>query len=303
MPAHSPAGVRAIRQEGVGRRGVGQLPSQAELFVKKTFKNQLNFFFNCKNKPPDNVDVSLSGDPQVYVTLTRLGMFPGSVSTGERGSLVPSAGTEGVRGTAGPRGSAADQRQQSPVWSNVSKHREPGSWLSLAFSWRPALRPGRVSQASSGWQGSGCSGKPGQPRGRQQRLHESHLVTASGLGSHLVTASGLGSHLVTASGLGSQDRGKSQWKQPTDRVPGWGEGRRMGAPDPVPEGSPACKSSVVPGWRGFSSAPGRGERSDHGFSLGHEAPQPGPAGGSHSLPRPLQRLQFQEREEKVPLMG
>lgn len=45
MPAHSPAGVRAIRQEGVGRRGVGQLPSQAELFVKKTFKNQLNFFF------------------------------------------------------------------------------------------------------------------------------------------------------------------------------------------------------------------------------------------------------------------
>lgn len=122
-------------------------------------------------------------------------------------------------------------------------------------------------------------------------------------GSHLVTASGLGSHLVTASGLGSQDRGKSQWKQPMDRVPGWGEGRRMGAPDPVPEGSPACKSSVVPGCRGFSSALGRGERSDQGFSLGHEAPQPGPAGGSHSLPRPLQRLQFQEREEKVPLMG
>ena len=109
-------------------------------------------------------------------------MFPGSVSTGERGSLVPSAGTESVRGPAGPRGSAADQRQQSPVWSNVSKHREPGSWLSPAFSWWPALRPGRVSQASSGWQGSGCSGKPGQPRGRQQRLHESHLVTASGPG-------------------------------------------------------------------------------------------------------------------------
>lgn len=41
-----------------------------------------------------------------------------------------------------------------------------------------------------------------------------------------------------------------------DRLPGWGGARRPGAPDPVPEGSPACKSSLVPGWRAFS-APGK----------------------------------------------
>lgn len=209
----------------------------------------------------------------------------------------PQPGLKVCRAQQGHKG-----QQQSPVWGSVSKCREPGSWLSPAFSWRPALRPGWVSQASKGLAGQRLLREARRPRGRQQRLHQSHLITASGPGSHLVTARGPGS-LVTASGLGSQDRGKSQWKQPTDRVPGWGEGRRPGAPNPVLEGSPACKSSLVPGWRGFSSAPGRGEHSDHGFSLGREVPQPGPAGGSHSLPRPLQRLQFQEREEKVPLTG
>ena len=92
----------------------------------------------------------------------------------------PQPGLKVCRAQQGHKG-----QQQSPVWGSVSKCREPGSWLSPAFSWRPALRPGWVSQASKGLAGQRLLREARRPRGRQQRLHQSHLITASGPGSRV----------------------------------------------------------------------------------------------------------------------
>ena len=96
----------------------------------------------------------------------------------------------------------------------------------------------------------------GAQQGHESQQHSKASRAQFGAVSLSTGSPGAGSRWRFPGGLGSRNRGKSRRKQPMDGVPGWGGARRPGAPDPVPEGSPACKSSLVPGWKAFS-APGK----------------------------------------------
>lgn len=146
---------------------------------------------------------------------------------------------------------------------------------------------------SRGAEGAGVQQGQGEPAAQQS---QESLVCAVAL--HREPGSWLSP--CFPGGLGSWTEEKIVIGCWMDRLPGWGGVRRPGAPDPVPEGSPACKSSLVPGGEPSQH---RAERGNHSFSLGREASQPGPAGGSHSLPRPSRRLSLPEREEKAPSRG
>lgn len=176
-----------------------------------------------------------------------------------------------MRGDSGAPRASAENGRQSRAWGSVSERRAPGRRLPRGF--------------------------PGGQRCTRTRL--TGLRGAGRAGLRLLREARR-SHLVTARGRGSRGREKSEEAadgQSAGR--GAARGGGAGAPRRRPEGSPAWKSSLGPG--GESSA--QHQRGDHGFSLRWEAPQPGPAAVAHSLPKPLWRLQFQEREEKVPFTG